>query len=123
MEHLHLAMDMRQEAVYTSNSNEDGMEMSDRISQLASAIYAEFERMKIFTPANSPCWGKFFGSEKSKKSEPESGFRPKHFFQNSTIFSNNPYRCCHRGPFVHWPQGLYMKDTIEKNELSNLDFG
>ena len=45
MEHLDVAMDMRQEVVYSSNSNEDGMEMSDRISQLASAIYAEFERM------------------------------------------------------------------------------
>ena len=45
MDHLDLVTNMRQEAVYSSNSNEDGVEMSERISGLASCIYAEFERM------------------------------------------------------------------------------
>lgn len=45
MDHLDLAMNMKQESVYSSNSSEDGVEMSERISGLASCIYAEFERM------------------------------------------------------------------------------
>ena len=49
MDHLDLALNLQQEAVYsssnTNNSDEGGVEMSDRVSTLASGIYAEFERM------------------------------------------------------------------------------
>ena len=49
MDHLDLALNLQQEAVYsssnTSNDEEGGVEMSDRVSTLASGIYAEFERM------------------------------------------------------------------------------
>lgn len=46
MEHLDLAMNFQQEAVYSNtNSDEGGGEMSDRVSTLASGIYGEFERM------------------------------------------------------------------------------
>ena len=36
---------------------------------------------KNFTPATCPIWGHVFGSKKSKKSDPQSGFRPKHDFE------------------------------------------
>lgn len=46
MAHLDLAMNFQQEAVYgDSNNDEGGSEMSERVSTLASGIYAEFERM------------------------------------------------------------------------------
>ena len=45
MDHLDLAMNMRQEAVYSSVDDEGGGDMSERVSGLASCIYAEFERM------------------------------------------------------------------------------
>ncbi|XP_066930555.1 C-Jun-amino-terminal kinase-interacting protein 4-like [Clytia hemisphaerica] len=48
MDHLDLALNLQQEAVYSSsntNNDEGGGEMSDRVSTLASGIYAEFERM------------------------------------------------------------------------------
>ena len=59
-----------------------------------------FRNFEIFSPVNFQCWGEFSGSEKSEKSQPESGFQPEHFFQNSTIFSNNSHSCHHRGPFI-----------------------
>jgi len=45
MDHLDLALNSQQEAVYSSASDESGGEMSERVSTLASSIYAEFERM------------------------------------------------------------------------------
>ena len=46
MEHLDLALNMEQEAVYSNTCNDEGGgEMSERVSTLASSIYAEFERM------------------------------------------------------------------------------
>lgn len=52
MEHLDLAMNTRQEAVYSSANDEGGGDMSERVSGLASCIYAEFERMiQIFGPS------------------------------------------------------------------------
>ena len=46
---------------------------------------------KNFTPATCPIWGHVFGSKKSKKSDPQSHFTPKHEFQKSSICSNVPY--------------------------------
>ena len=62
--------------------------------------HGTFRNFEIFTPANSPYWGEFFGSEKFQKCHLESGFPPEHFFQNSTIFSNKSHSCHHRGPFI-----------------------
>ena len=53
-----------------------------------------FRNFKIFSPANSPCWGDVFGSEKFQKSQPESGFRPKHDFENSSFCSYFSYIWC-----------------------------
>ena len=38
--------------------------------------HGTFRNFEIFTPANSPYWGEFFGSEKFQKSQPKSGFPP-----------------------------------------------
>ena len=46
---------------------------------------------KKFSPATCPIWGHVFGSEKSKKSDPQSHFTPKHDFQKSSFCSNVPY--------------------------------
>ena len=46
---------------------------------------------KKFTPVTCPIWGHVFGSEKSKKSNPQSRFPSKHDFQKSSFCSNVPY--------------------------------
>ena len=42
-----------------------------------------------------PIWGHVFGSKKSKKSDPQSRFRPNLDFQKSPFCSNNPYTLLH----------------------------
>eukprot|EP00794_Sanderia_malayensis_P007144 gene7144-7949_t len=45
MEHLDLALSQQQEAVYSNNEEGSSSIMSERVSSLASGIYAEFENM------------------------------------------------------------------------------
>ena len=44
---------------------------------------------KKISPVTCPIWGDVFGSEKFKKSDPQSHFTPKHDFQKSSFCSNS----------------------------------
>ncbi len=45
MDHLDLALSQQQEAVYSNNEEGGNSMMSERVSSIASGIYAEFENM------------------------------------------------------------------------------
>ena len=80
-----------------------------------------FRNFKIFSPANSPCWGHVFGSEKFQKSEPERCFPPENLFQKSSIFSNISYRgvswsdCLPRGVYI----GMYKEHYYKMMTFEN----
>ena len=73
---------------------------------------------KNFTPGTCPIWGHVFGSKKSKKSDPQSHFTPKHDFQKSSFCSNSQVDW---GDWVSWylgSEGLFERDfEISKKNL------